>query len=132
MSTSVAYISRGVSKLQPALVNWEPRDFTGITTNIGFVSYGRGTALRLLAGARYFFFSKDPEWLWRPHSQLGSGQSCVGIAGLKTDASLLKVTMSLSFVHLLVLKVFCYEYETVDEVHKPKNLKNRLEWTCWY
>jgi len=32
--------------------------------------------------------------------------------GLKTEASLLKVTMSLSFVHRLVLKMFSYKHET--------------------
>lgn len=82
-------------------------------------------------GQDIFSFLKKPDWLWRPLSQLVSGCSCVGISGLKTGANLLKVTISLSFVHRLVSNMFCYKYETVDEVQKPKNLKNHLEWTCW-
>ena len=51
------------------------------------------------------------------------GHSWVGTVGLKTDTSALTVTMSLSFVHRLVLKMFCYKYETVDKVQKLRHHK---------
>lgn len=60
-------------------------------------------------GQDIFSSLKDPDWLWRPPSQLVSGHSCVGIVDLKTESSLLRVTMSLSFAHRLVLKMFCYK-----------------------